>query len=367
MTSKEYWTEFDKTLNSGDKDFLKTNKEDINRMVRQYGRGYIEEIITIRKITNNKQIMNKIHMYVCDVMTHIVNMIILYIEHKNLTNDIFNKVLLPSYHVESLYKYGKDIKFDDNTITALKTNINSFSLQELMSMIEVFKSDIHIKIPDFLPYVLFHYKNINHASKQQLKNKIHLFYGFSFDTLLAEKILNTDLNMDLLTLNYYLSCYVNKKMVSKKDIGAKCTSGIPNKNLQETYILHKNLTYEMENRYNYDIGLNGRSGTIPDINDKYYKYPMKYNKTYIAGHSGTSTVLIPILLMFDMSEKYNNEQSILYSIFAVLIHVVPYHHSIYEVLISCAMLKLIVGKNTTYIKIFDYIPPYNYEQIIKYI
>jgi len=355
MTSKEYWEEFDKTLNDDDeKKILNDNKEEINRMVRQYGRGYIEEIITIRRLQQDETLMEDTRKYVVEVVKHIMLAIDEYNrEHSNdavALEDPYTKYLLVKKKSKSSETKNE---LGGETFDIMKSNnFANVSICELMEMIYNFKST---KVLSKLKY-----SGVNIHYKKYLQNLHSLLFGYQYE--MNEKTYKQE---KLLKVPYYMSCFMNKKVLFKDDYLNNCTSAIDNNNYQEFNILFGEKLFEVPycRKIISDITI-GRTEVIPDKKNKYYEYALKNNKTYISGYSGTTLSLIYLLLIFDI-QGYTYKQQIFYSLLGIINRISTVHHSIHEIFSVINML-VFPNKTTSILEhIFKYEPKEHYFTTMK--
>ena len=352
MTSKEYWEEFDKTLEDDEKDFLKNNKEEINRMVRQYGRGYIEEIITICRLQQDETLMENTRKYIVEVVKHIMFAIDEYnCDHSNDTVDLedpYTKYLLVKK------KSSKTMnELNGETFDIMKSNnFANVPSCELMEMIYNFKST---KVLSKLKY-----SRVNIHYKKYLQNLHSLLFGYQYET--NEKTYKQE---KLLKVPYYMSCFMNKKVLFKDDYLNNCTSAIDNNNNQEFNILFGEKLFEVPycRKIKSEITI-GRTEVIPNTKNRYYEYALKNNKTYMSGYSGTTLTLIYLLLIFDIHE-YTYKQQIYFSIIAIIKYIGIIHHSIHEILSVINMLVLPNKKTGILEHVLEYIPKEYYSVIIE--
>lgn len=341
---------FYELLSDDEKIFLKTHKLIINRMIRAYGPGYVEEIITIRRITDDKKLMDGVRGYVVQVFEHIVQII------KNYTVGS-GKQLYDVGRVRGTYtiflwgsakvgKYGGEGGFTQEIFSAMSDNNYAIvNMCELMEMIYTFRTSSEKK--EFEHYI-YEYEFLNRHYKNYFQHIANIFFGKPHDVMQKMNIYRP-----MFRMLYGNTCLVHKTMSFKTNLSNDCTSAIVNKNQAEYSILYREMTYEKPLcRDIYGIQPLGRFESIPNKGNAYYKDTIKNNKTYMAGYSGTAIMFIYIFLMFDI--PISNKRQISYSIFALLDRFSPLHHSIHEVFSVISMLSFPEKTNGRLMHILKY-------------
>lgn len=366
MTSKEYWAEFNKTLEDDEKDFLKKNKDEINIFVRQYGRGYIEEIITIYRLQKDKTLMENTRKYIVEVFKHIIQIIDNYSEATGKSKwdiiDVNGNTVKGTYTIlllnnKKLCKYGGNKGFDENLIRSMKmNNYGNNNINDLMYLIANFRSSCD-KFTDINIYM---FNEMKPQYKKYLNNLIYLFYGNPYDT-----VKNMGQHIRLLRIPYHMSCFINKFMNAKHNkINTDCTSAIDNPQKTEFSILFNERLYEKDFEDRQPLKAIGRIESIPITTNPHYIHTINCNKTYMAGYSGTTVALTYLFLMFDIDE-ITLKQKISYTIYSILFACSILHHSCHEILSSINMLLYPEGQNNDLIHILDYKPHQPYSDIMQ--
>ena len=365
---------------------IKIKSSNMRFFIQKYGIDIIPEKIWIDRIYNNKKLIDRVHAYVTKILQHIVKMIDMYIE--NEYPDIaertperilynYNRTLLPMNLVITANSYGGGTKFTIDHIRRLHDNINSFSLDEMTYMmyrllflnnLDNFQSTV-INYPGIKNNYLINY---NRMAKE--------YYSKSY-----EEMIRSGFFIDFINMYYVSTGFINKLVVLKnKNKFAECIKTIKNPNyLDDSYIYggvnFQDLTVgsrsdnpllrvqvpdrkvaEVVNsesndyhadRIQFDQITFGRNIFMPDIDNLHYKDSIKNNKQTLAGLSGTTVGLIPLLNMFDIGE--HDQYSRYCSIIALICNTGFKHHSIDEVLTTASMIYMIGDSN-------------NLEQIFKY-
>lgn len=344
MTSKEYWDEFDKTLEDEEKDFLKKNKEDINRMVRQYGRGYIEEIITIRRLQKEETLMEDTRKYIVEVFKHIIQIIDNYSEATGKSKwDVIvdGKIVKGTYATFLLGRTTIKDTFTEIQINNMKiTNYMNITLNELMGYIYIFNfilnqlqlSSITHNEAMIMNNIILNYDGINIFYKLFLKDMINLNYGEPYEVVVKK---NT--YIPIFVMPYRLSCLMNKHLMQRVEHLNDCVCSSTNKQRNEYSPLYRQYEFEYQiSNKKYREYSTGRTKVIPTIVNDYYTSIIQSNKIFMGGRSGTSLILSYMLLMFNINNQTVEQQEI-YSIIAILNYLCNPHHAYHEIFSGISM------------------------------
>jgi len=185
------------------------------------------------------------------------------------------------------------------------------------------------------------YSDFNNNFIEYIKSKLHEIHGIPYDELV--KIDITLLYTQIFTDS---GCLTAKRTVSKKNRkGYNCVGFIKNKFLKEQSIIFK--TQEVEKFKDPSTSVEryilGRTAFMKSKQTNIFiNYLQNNNKLMLSGLSNTTTKLLTLINMF----SYENQKSINnHFILAIMIFLVPRHHSCAEIIMASKLFKYYNNQN----------------------
>lgn len=339
----EYMSELlgklDKDENGNDKymgeiPFISENLFEICRMIREFGIYYIEDLMTVRRITLNITIMANVKICLQECAKKIFDMYESYIDIKGLDR------------TENMYKYfifnedneevGKLFKFKNppkNVYSILKeyvcNNESKITCSEITRVLCTF-IDYTDEYSDILQY-MFTERKINNKFSNYVREKIEQVYGLPFNVLIDRNI-----NILFTQAMGLATCLVNKRMIYIKGLPTNCVGHVKNKNRNESTIIFNTQKHENLETDTVQPNGNGRVFWSPIKDNLFIKYMQHVHKLTLAGISNTTIKLLTLINLFDY-ELYNIDYINYHLIICLMVSFSPKHHSCAEILLSSKM------------------------------
>jgi hypothetical protein len=329
----EYMREFIATLDKdddgkdkdmGEKKYIADNYFEICRMIREFGIYYVEDLMFVRRIMMNDDLMRDIKnsLKIClrklftfvDNYNPSINYIEIFINRPigNLNSDsLNNNDKLKNYLLEN----------------------DECKVRELIWGIGNLQYYIENKNNNMFNNILLEKNNVNYNRNfiNNIKNKIKYLYGVSYDYIHDKSILNA------INIFVWSSCLINKiGTTDSNKLTTYCSSHTKRNNTDVFGEIGKIKPFEQFDGLNI-IGY--KPGRVSWKNTKLSnnsEFMANNHKLSISGFSATTLKILTLINIFNYDDNRSINKHIIY---ALILYLVPANHSTSEIIAAASLFS----------------------------